>query len=231
MRDRSWRIRTTDGVVIVRENEIGIRTTPREFLAGQLARWRAGGYRERARTLRYLLGLPLVIGLFCYAVVRGPISEGWDLAQFVQIVSWLLLVYSVWRNHLRERTVPLSDVEDIDLDAEERTLTVTHDSADHGSLFKSDRREQTFQLPTEEDLREAREIVRLRKLPDDGAPETEASGPIYQGEETVYRFDTRGGVCFCQRCGSQISPADANCPACGYALRVQGPVSTEETAG
>jgi hypothetical protein len=38
--------------------------------------------------------------------------------------------------------------------------------------------------------------------------------------ETTYRFVTEDGVYFCESCDTQVSPADATCPAGGYALGV-----------
>jgi hypothetical protein len=42
-----------------------------------------------------------------------------------------------------------------------------------------------------------------------------------EDHETTYRFVTEDGVYFCESCDTQVSPADATCPACGYALRVR----------
>lgn len=50
-------------------------------------------------------------------------------------------------------------------------------------------------------------------------PETWA-GPT----ETTYRFRTRDGVCFCERCDVQVSPSDRTCPSCDYELRVKEPI-------
>ncbi|MFC7045098.1 zinc ribbon domain-containing protein [Halobacteriaceae archaeon GCM10025711] len=49
--------------------------------------------------------------------------------------------------------------------------------------------------------------------------------------ETTYRFLTRVGVCFCERCRTQVSPNDRACPSCGYALRVETTVAPDATAG
>jgi len=119
-----------------------------------------------------------------------------------------------WSNHVGETTIPLSTVDTITLDEEAGILVITHES-DHdyfGSL-RNDTGETTLSLPTDDDVREATEVFRLRGI-DVEEPGTEAP-------ETTYRVIVKSGVCFCERCRSQVSPSDRTCPACGYAIRVR----------
>jgi hypothetical protein len=91
---------------------------------------------------------------------------------------------------------------------------VTHEpNHDYFGSLRNETTDTKLSIPTEDDIREATEIFRLRGI-DVEEPGTEAL-------ETTYRVIVKSGVCFCERCRSQVSPSDGTCPACGYAIRVR----------
>jgi hypothetical protein len=64
VRDDSWQFRTTEGVVPVHEDALGVRLPPLTLLAAWADHWRDGGLRERAWVSFDALAL-----LFCLAAV------------------------------------------------------------------------------------------------------------------------------------------------------------------
>jgi hypothetical protein len=219
MSGESWRFRTARGVVSVRDDAISVRSTPGEFLAGQRRRWRAGDWRDRGRATLEVGGfLASIVGLvYQLSQVTGP-GLGATTATLLAVVSHLVVLsitaYSIWSTHVGETTIPLSTVDVVTLDDDAMELVVVHEPEPGlGSLFRNDRIETTLSVPSREDLREAREIFRLRGI--------ELRDPGDQGTETTYRVTVRDGACFCASCRSQVSPSDGTCPACGYAIRVR----------
>jgi len=213
MSEDSWRFRVTSGAVTVREDAIGIRSTPGYFLAGQRNRWRHGDPWERGTLVVSAGGLlSSILGTAYHFSQVGAAGVGLRSAPHVFAV--VLFAYVVWSNHVGETTIPLSTVEAITLDEDERRLVVRHEpNHDYVGSLRSDPAETKLSMPTEDDVREAREIFRLRGI-DVEAPSTGAL-------ETTYRVIVKNGVCFCERCRSQVSPSDGTCPACGYAIRVR----------
>lgn len=215
MADRAWRFRTTTGVATIRDDAITTRSTPRQFLAGQSVRWRHGSRRERVKVAGAVVGFLVSIVLLAYhlyLVVDAGFSWSWALA----LGTVGVLVYSLWNERVRRTTIPRSAISTVSLDADERRLTVTHETGDGPlSAFRDDVAETTMTLGTEDDLRRAREIFRLRGIALEPAP----ADP--DETETTFRVLTRDGACFCERCRRQVSPSDRQCPACDYALRVE----------
>ena len=213
MSEDSWRFRTTNGVVTVREDAIGIRSTPGYFLAGQRSHWRHGDQWERGKILVNVGGLlSSLLGIGYHLSQVGLTGVGARSAPHV--FTFVLFVYLVWSNHIGEKTIPLSTVNTITLDKDDGTLVVTHEpERGYLSVFRDDEIETTLSIPTTSDIREADEIFRLRGL------DLEEPGTVET--ETTYRVRIRNGACFCERCHSQVSPSDAACPACGYAIRVK----------
>lgn len=213
MSEESWRFRTTNGVVTVRKDAIGIRSTPGYFLAGQRSRWRYGDRWERGKLVFNASGLLFSILGTAYHVSEVGVA-GVGLSSGPHVFAVGLFAYMFWSNHLGETTIPLSTVDTITLDEEAGILVITHESAhDYFGSLRNDTAETTLSLPTDDDVREATEIFRLRGV-DVEEPSTEAL-------ETTYRVIVKSGVCFCERCRSQVSPSDATCPSCGYAIRVR----------
>lgn len=215
MSERSWRFRTTRGLVTVREDAIAVRSTPGRFLAGQRRRWWAGDWRDRGWMAFQATGLLWSLGglaLHAADALQAGVT-GVGLASTPHLVAFALFAYAFWSNHVGETTIPVSNVERITLNEEAGELTIVH-RTDGGlrSVFSDDERELSLSLSTAEARREAREIFRLRGIDLDAPEESE--------EKPEYRMVTENGVCFCSDCRSQVSPGDDTCPACGYALRV-----------
>ena len=213
MSEESWRFRTTNGIVAVRKDAIGIRSTPGYFLAGQRSRWRYGDRWERGKLVVSAGGLLFsILGMAYHFSQVGVAGVGLQSASHV--VAVVLFAYMFWSNHVGETTIPLSTVDTITLDEEAGTLVVTHEpNHDYFGSLRDETTETKLSIPTEDDVREAAEIFRLRGI-DVKEPRTEVL-------ETTYRVLVKSGVCFCERCRSQVSPSDGTCPACGYAIRVR----------
>lgn len=214
MTGSSWQFRTTRGVVTVEDDAIVRKSTPTLFLEGQLKRWRNGDRRERATVAFRVAGFVVSVFTIAYHVaLLADVEPGWSAALAVGVVGFLAV--SFWQQYLRATTIHQSGIERVTVDDDERQLTITHE-ADDGplSILKDDRTETTLRLGTADDLRKAREICRLRGVDLEPDPSGEETG-------TTYRVFTRSGVCFCERCRSQVSPSDGACPACGYVLRVE----------
>jgi len=224
MSGRSWQFRTTEGTVTVGSDAVTVRSTPRAFLAGQLARWRGGTGGERAKSLLAVAWVVGGVGLIA-SNISSLLDVGIVVAAGVFGLSIASLVVSLWSRLLRETTVPRSALESVSIHEADRTLTIVHESTGRLNVLSrylwaqstplSDGRwKWTATLPTDEDVREARQSFRLRGIsldPPDSEIET----------ETSYRVVTEDGVYFCEDCGSQVSPTDSDCPSCGYALRVE----------
>jgi len=215
MSDRTWRFRTTQGVVTVREDAIAISSTPGRFLAGQRRRWRHGERWERGWIAFQAIGfLWSLAGLARYgsqALQAGATGVG--VASVPHLLAFALFTYAFWSTHVGETTIPLSRVERLTLDEEARTLAVVY-RPEGGPLsaFRDDEWETKLSLSTADACREAREIFRLRGI-DLDEPEEEG--------EPQYRVVTRAGVVLCARCRSQVSPSEDTCHACGFAVQVR----------
>mgnify|MGYP000521892556 CR=1 FL=1 len=204
--------RVVAGVLAVGDDAIRIRSTPRLFLAGQIERLRTDEPRHRLRALGsialFLLGpLALVGGL--YRLTDAGV--GW--LAFVEIVSLGTGAATIWHQHLRETVVPLDAVRAVTIGPDNRRLELVH-APRNGLLarLRSAPRRRRHRFRTPEDGRRARELFRLREI------------DVVDGDdrsEVTYRIVTTGGVCFCERCGGQVSPNDRACPACEYQLRVR----------
>ncbi|WP_152041294.1 zinc ribbon domain-containing protein [Salinigranum salinum] len=221
MSEDSWRFRTTNGVVTVREDAIGIRSTPGYFLAGQRSRWRSGDRWERGKFVVSAGGLlSSILGTAYHVSQVGVAGVGLRSAPHVFAVG--MFAYMFWSNHVGETTIPLSTVDTITMDEEEGTLVITHaPDHDYFDSLRSETSETTLSIPTEDDVREATEIFRLRGI--------DVEEPSTVEVRTTYRVIVKSGVCFCERCRSQVSPSDSTCPACGYAIRVRS--SGDRTPG
>ena len=214
MTGSSWQFRTTRGVVTIEDDAIVRKSTPSLFLAGQRQRWRNGDLRERAKVAFRVVAFVFSAVAFAYHVaLLADVEPGLSAALYAGTAGFLAL--SFWNQHLRATAIERSAIERVTVDDDERELTITHETDDGLlSLFGDDRKETTLRLGTADDLRNAREICRLRGIELEPAPSGDET-------ETTYRVFTRDGVCFCERCRSQVSPSDAACPACDYSLRVE----------
>lgn len=210
----SWSVRTTRGVVTVGADAIRRRTTPTLFLSGQVRRFRNGGRRERATVAVHVFGFSISLaGLVYHLRLVATAGLGWSSILYGFTLAFL--AYTFWAGYLRETAILRSAIVDVTIAPDERRLTITHETADGPlSAFRDDRTETELAFGSDDDLRNAREIFRLRGIALDHQSSRTPT-------ETTYRFVTKGGVCFCERCRSQVSPSDRVCPACAYALRVE----------
>jgi len=236
--------RSAVGEVSVDGEAVRINEQPRAHVRRQLARWRHGERWDQVKAASRLATVLIVPLLLLFRL-----DQAWDTATagmlaFVLTMTGLQVV-SMWRHYTRETEIPLSDVSDVRLDADERELTVRFDAgtllrppdgvgiktyrADEPMrMFETGETERTMALPTDDDVRDARSAFRLAGVDVDediGASE----GGRHDGEtETEYRVTTRKGAVFCEECGSQVSPSDRVCPSCDYTLRVERPVEDDE---
>jgi hypothetical protein len=220
MSNGSWSFRTTEGTVTVGGDAITIRSTPGEFLSGQLARLRNGTRWGWAKTLLSVLSVPFWAVLLAYNAYT-LLDVSIVVAGAVPGLVIALMMWDLWARFFRERTIPRSSVESVRIDEADRTLRIVHEST--GSLTPlpsfwpnstrvSGGHALTLAFPTDEAVREARDVFHLRNVPLD-PPDNET--------DTAHRYVVEESVYFCEDCGSQVSPADSDCPACGYALRVE----------
>jgi len=233
MGDQWGTVRTTEGELVVDDDAFRIQRTPRGFLRGQRARW-----RNRDRWDR--LGAAGQVGAFlAFFVVlawrlmdlAGPTAGSVPYTLFMIALSVAL---PLWLHYYRETAIPLSAVEDVTVDPEERTLTITHDPMatdpsegrlyyvgdDLGvSLLTPESVETDLSLRTDDDLRAARTLLRRADL--------STTVDSASDSETTYRYETVGGVVCCPDCGRQVSPADRACSVCGTALRVEQPTDPD----
>lgn len=230
-------IRTTEGEITVDDDAIQIHKSPRKFLRGQLSRWQDG---SRWQQLKAVVGIGGLLLVPFFIVARLTSFSGMSI-EWVVYFSFVLILFNIlpfWLRHFRGTRIPLSAIEDATLDTGERRLTITHDvgsglpvrnsdvdrrwfpSDDPFSLFAKGEVNTELILRTVDDVREARTVFRTRGITDD------LEAPKSGEPETKYRVDTKGGVVFCEQCGSQVSPSDKTCPACEYLLRVEQQVES-----
>lgn len=232
-------VRTAEGELSVGDEALHVSNSPRAFLRGQLARLRHGGRWEGTAALFRIAGflvLPLLVAIRLSTAPWGSLG----LAALVSLGLAVLGLVPFYANHVRGTTIPLSTIEHVTLDADDREVTITHvtegrlsrlsttddgDGTDRGwpgsdrlrSLFGERETETTLTLRSADDVRAVRSIFRTRGVID--GVDLEEPEPT----ETAYRIDTERGVAFCERCGSQVSPGEGTCPACDYALRIERP--------
>lgn len=231
-------IRTIEGEITVGDDAIRIHKSPRKFLQGQRSRWQNG---TRWQQLMAAIGIGSLL-LIPFFVVARLTSFSEMPVELVVYFSFVLVFFSVipfWLRHFRETKIPLSAIEDATLDTDERELTVIHDvgsglpivgsdgdrrwflSDDPFSLFAKGEVETKLTLRTADDVHKARTVFRTRGITDD------LDVPKAGETEMEYRVDTKGGVVFCEHCGTHVSPSDKVCPACEYMLHVEQPVETD----
>lgn len=224
-------VRTASGRVTVTDDSLRIRRAPRTFLRGQLSQVRTGTVGQRIAAVAGLAGL--LLAPFLLALSLAPLggSPGPLAVLGVAVLAAASLV-QFWAKYARATEIPLSAIEDVSLRRDARTLTVTHRregrlavlGGDGGqrwfapddpmSAFEAGPSETTLTLLTDDDVREIRSVLQTRGIPTEEVSDAAET-------ETTYRVDTKGGVVFCRDCGSQVSPSDRVCPACGAPLRVE----------
>jgi len=216
MSAESWEIQATAAVVRVDHDTIQIRSTVRQRLAGQRARWRAGDRRGLLRLLWVLFGSVLFVGYLSYTAYR-VLDVGVAGPGVVGALSLVSTLWALWYGYLRTETIPLSALERVSIDESRRELSITYDAdATHAFpawLYDLNAGTKSLTLPSEEAVCDARETCQLRGISVESSDDS--------ATETVHRFDVENGVYYCESCGGQVSPADSTCPSCGYGLRVE----------
>ena len=215
--DRCFRFPTATGTATVHDDAIGIRSTPDRLLAGQRRRWRHGDRWDRAGLAFEVVGVVWAVASlvgYAAAVAAGTAGVAGGLSTLGYLLVGAFLAARLGRRHVGEARIPRSAVDAVRLDRDAGTLTIEHDAAGRlRSVLRDDPVETTLSLPSAEAVREAEAVLRARDVDFEVAEARDA--------ETTYRATVRQGVWFCERCRSQVSPADAACPACGYAIRVE----------
>lgn len=209
-----WSFRTTTGIVTVHDDAITTRSTPGKFIAGQSLRWRHGSRKEQ-------VSAAFKVGAFVASIVAFILhlyliaDSGVEWVSLFYASSAGFFGYSLWRNHGRETTIPRSAIKSVTLDTESRELTVTH-RQENGplSVFQDDITKTTLPIGTDDDLRKARETLRLRGIQFE--PTTAKSDT-----EIAHRIVSENGGHHCERCDALVTPNDKVCPNCEYALWVE----------
>jgi hypothetical protein len=237
--DQGWgSFRITDGDVSVSDDTVRIHKTPKKFLHAQLSHWEdRSRWRQITAVVRIagFLLLSLSIIQQVYNIFNMPVG----LVAFFYFSVVAIEIYMVWKKHLRETRIPLSAIDDVTLDTDERELTITHDTERRSSVVDDNSSQRwslrdslsnflemnktgtTMTLRTADDIRKVRTVFRTRGISEGVASKHEGTET-----ETKYRVDTKKGVVFCGRCGSQVSPSDRDCPTCDYTLGVEQSAET-----
>ena len=230
-------VRTIEGEITVGDDVIRIEKSPRKFLQGQRSRWQNGDHWQQLKAVIGVWGLLLAP---IFAVVQVTSLSGMPETFFIYSLCIFVLfsVLPYWLRHFRDTKIPILTIEDATLDTDDRKLTIAHDvgtglpvvdddsdrrwflSDDPFSLFAKGEVETEVMLRTTDDVRKVRTVFRTRGVTDN------LDAPKAGESETKYRVDTKGGVIFCEECGSQVSPSDKTCPVCEYTLRVEQPVES-----
>ena len=237
--DHGWgSFRTTEGDVSVGDEALRIHRSPRKFLQGQRSRWRNGNRWEQLKTTVQIVLFLVVVPLSASMQLHGAIG-GVHRDRCARLVGRRRQPRRFLARRVRGIAVPLSAIEDVTLDTDDRELTIVHDaegrpsvlggaagkqwflSDDPFSVFATGETETTLTLRTADDAREARTVFRTKGIAED------LDAPKGSTTETEYRFETKDGVVFCGQCGSQVSPSDRTCPACDHALRVERPKNAD----
>jgi hypothetical protein len=232
MFEETWQYRksagfaTVDGVLVVGNGSIHLRPGLRQFLPGETAGGHADHRPERGLSKRY--GIPLLLlgvgvamgGLGIVQALEGGIVGTGALNLFGAATTFV----GVWDSYLRETTVPLSSVERVSVNESDGELTIEYEQDSLGArafgrLHSWNAGTETLVLAADGAVGEVRRTLRRRGVSVEDVTEV---------VDTDYRFTVEDGAYFCESCGRQVSPADDNCPSCGYALhqKRERPVSS-----
>lgn len=225
MTQGAWQFQTTKGVVTVDPDAIRIESTPGQILAGQRTRWQEGGSVERGKTVLWVAVLCFALVDFWHSVWRlltdGIASSG--LFWALPIGMTLILGFNAG---FRDTTIQRESIERISLERTNRRLIVKYVPV--GPVWRLLQamsltfgpRTRTYELPTDEEVQDAREAFRLRGLPVEDGPTP--TGTVPTG------FVVEDGVYYCESCRRQVSPTDRTCPACEFRLRTEPGTSSQD---
>lgn len=219
MSDGAWSFRTTNGVVTVHSDEIVIRASPWQLLTSQSHRWQHGRGWERVKVPFVVVGFLLsVVGLLYHLYLITSTEAGVSTAFYASSVGFF--GYSLWQQFGRNPTIPRAAIRSVILDADARRLRITYDAAGRPlQLFRDQPAEHSVTLGSDDAVRRARESFRLRGI------EIE-EGSTDQPVEYEHRYVTKGDGCYCEACGSLVTPNDKVCRSCEYELWVEIAVAT-----
>jgi len=206
---------TVDGVLAVGTRAIHLRPGLRTALRGETA-GHADHRPERGWGKRY--GIPLILlGTGVAMGILGIVQalEGGIVGTGANLLGAASAFLQFWNMYLRIKTIPLSSVERVSVNESDGELTIEYEQGSRAARA-FDRFDgwntgtETLELAGHGAVGEIRRALRRR-----GVSVEEVTEVV----ETDYRFIVEDGAYFCESCGQQVSPADDNCPSCGYTLR------------
>lgn len=123
MGEGSWSFRTNKGVAAIHTGVLTVRSTPLLFLTGQYARWREGSSWQRAKLGFQVIGLVSLFGRYFQDLLK-VYNQGAGVNIETGLVVFLTVIYlaMMWMLFVRVRTIPLSSIHDVSLDASEEIV-------------------------------------------------------------------------------------------------------------
>lgn len=227
------RVRTAEGTFVIDGDGVTLDASPQGLITGIRERWRDGERRALAWVaVKSLSRLGLLASTVSALGVAS--SGGVDIGSGLQVAGVVALVGALWYRGTRTETIPAARIRRVELDDDERELTVVYDRPD--GFFDGLRdgpAERSVQI-LPESAADARATIRAAGRAADyevavgnqkqaGGEDSEErandQGGRDQGESPGgRRVAVRNGVEFCEDCGLRVSPDDRDCPWCGYAL-------------
>ena len=133
--DHGWgSFRTTEGDVSVGDEVLRIHRSPRKFLQGQRSRWRNGNRWEQLKATVQIVLFLVVVPLSASMQLYGAIGASIVIAALVSLGVVVSLI-GFWARRVRGIVVPLSAIEDVTLDTDDRELTIVHDAEGRPSVL------------------------------------------------------------------------------------------------
>jgi len=203
--DRGWgTVRTTGGELTVDRDALHHHVSPRKRVNGELARFRTGTTGQRLSAVGTILGLALFPLAVAFRLTAAAGSA--DLTVLFPGLITGLTALQFWNQYVRDVRIPRGAVEELALDTKHRELTVKHsDEKRHLPTLKSAPYTTTFELPTDDEVRDLRALLRSVGLDAADADDADASEP-----DPVP----------CANCGTRVSPDAGWCPSCSSVLGV-----------
>jgi len=203
--DRGWgTVRTTGGELTVDRDALHHHVSPRKRVNGELARFRTGTTGQRLSAVGTILGLALFPLAVAFRLTAAAGSA--DLTVLFPGLITGLTALQFWNQYVRDVRIPRGAVEELVLDTKHGELTVKHsDEKRHLPTLKSAPYTTTFELPTDDEVRDLRALLRSVGLDAADADDADASEP-----DPVP----------CANCGTRVSPDAGWCPSCSSVLGV-----------
>ena len=132
--DHGWgSLRTTEGDVSVGDEVLRIHRSPRKFLQGQHSRWRHGNRWEQLKATVQIVLFLVVVPLSASMQLYGAVGASIVIAALVSL--GVVTLVGFWAKRVRGTAVPLSAIEDVTLDTDDRELTIVHDAEGRPSVL------------------------------------------------------------------------------------------------